>query len=196
MFTDVMIDIETNGTNPATASILQLAAVKFNLETQQVSDQFFDRCLQPIPGRGWDVSTRQWWLKQKPGILQSIEQRAEDPRAVMFEFQAWLLKDWPPTPEGVRFWSKPITFDYCFVTEYFRIFGLDQPCHYRFARDLNSFMAGLTGEGKHPEIPVEPAFDGDAHNALFDVLHQIRLLFAMKQQTTQCVILPPLEAVA
>lgn len=196
IYHDVMVDTETtNNNNFERGAIIQIAAVRFDYETGLVSDDFFDRCLRVHPGREWDAGTREWWQKQG-NVLQTIEARAEDPYTVVHDFYHWLLKDWPTDrPEGLQFWSKPTHFDYVFLASYFRMFGFDVPCGFRFARDLNSFMAGLTGRSTHPEIPVEPAFDGPKHNALFDAIHQIQLLFAMKQQTTQCVILPALEAV-
>lgn len=189
MFDSVMVDIESTGTNYERNAIIQISAVKFHYGARTICDDFFDRCLHIHPGREWDLDTRQWWMKQGP-VLGQIQARAEDPYTVCRDFQKWLLKDWPDRDEGLQWWSKPTSFDHPFVTSYFRMFGLDMPCHYRFCRDVNSFMAGLTGKIEHPDIPQEPAFEGESHNALFDVLHQIRLVFAMADQSTQGVVLP------
>ena len=124
--------------------------MKFDITTQQVSDDFFDRCLRIHPGRVWDGECRAWWTRQGT-VLQQIEARAEDPYTVVYDFYKWLLKDWPTErQEGLQFWSKPTSFDHAFLTHYLNMFGLDMPCHYRFARDLNSYMAGLQG---HPRSP-------------------------------------------
>jgi hypothetical protein len=189
-----MVDIETTGNdNFERYGIIQIAAVKFNYETGAVSDDFFDRCLRLHPGREWDRGTREWWTKQG-NVLQTIEARAEDPYTVVHDFYHWLLKDWPKgrsdRNEGLQFWSKPTHFDFSFLASYFRMFGFQIPCGFRFARDVNSFMAGLTGRPEHPKIPVEPEMDGPAHNALFDTIYQIKLLLAMKDQTTQGVVYP------
>lgn len=188
MFNSVMSDIETTGTDAARNGIIQISAVKFNYETEEVSPEFFDRCLRLHPGREWDVGTRQWWMKQG-NVLQQIEARAEDPHTVIHDFYQWLLKDWPSgQPEGLQFWSKPVSFDHVFLTSYFKMFGYDMPCHYRFCRDLNSFMAGLRGRTDHPPFESTTEFQGDAHNALHDVLHQIRVLFAAKHGTVRAEI--------
>lgn len=190
MFQDVMVDIETTGTDYGRNAIIQISAVKFDYDSEMVSDDFFDRCLHIHPGREWDPSCAEWWKKQG-GVLTQIQARAEDPYTVIRTFYDWMLKDWPSTKEGLRFWAKPTSFDHAFLSHYLNMFKLDMPCHYRYARDLNSFMAGMRGSPAHPDFErEEPVFQGDAHNALHDVLHQIRLLFAMKRETTQGVILP------
>lgn len=189
IFTDVMVDIETTGTDFSRNAIIQIAAVKFNYTTGEVSEDFFDRCLHIHPGREWDFECRTWWSKQ-PQVLAQIQSRAEDPHTVVKAFYDWLLKDWPSTQqEGLQFWSKPSHFDHVFISNYFKMFGYDMPCHFRYARDLNSFMAGLRGTPTHPEFPNdEPVLQGEAHNALHDTIHQIRLLLAMKAQTLQGTI--------
>lgn len=189
MFNDVMVDVETTGTNYGKNAIIQIAAVRFDYETEQVSDDFFDRCLVIPAGREWDIGTRHWWLKQG-SVLQQIESRAEDPLTVLRDFQAWLCKDWPQRTEGLQFWAKPTSFDHAFLSHYFNWYGVDFPCHYRYARDLNSFMAGLRGDRNHPEMPEAPPLEGESHNAIFDVIHQINLLFHAKRQTVRAMVLP------
>lgn len=75
----------------------------------------------------------------------------------------------------LRFWSKPSHFDYVFVSGYFRDFGLDNPFHYRQATDLNSFLRGMYAPDPMPELDVP--FVGDAHDAIYDAAHQIKILF-------------------
>lgn len=188
MFTDVMVDIETTGTNSERNAIIQIAAVKFNYATGTVSDNFFNRCLAVHPGREWDFDTRGWWMKQG-NVLETIQARAEDPYTVMRAFYDWLLADWPSErPEGLQFWGKPTHFDYVFIASYFKMFGLENPCHFRYARDLNSFMAGLRGDTAHPAFEDDPQMDGPAHDALFDTLHQIKLLMHAKSKVVTASI--------
>jgi hypothetical protein len=174
-FTDIMVDIETGGTDPSHSPILQIAAVKFDLATKQVdATSMFDRCLRIPEGRFWDESTRAWWANQNQAVFQDIVSRAEDPKTVLIAFADWVGYQ---NPKPVKLWAKPISFEWAFIQGYFRQFEVPNPFHYRYGRDLNTYL-----EGKGVEDPFKFAktipFDGDAHNALHDVLNQIKVLFS------------------
>lgn len=172
-FPDIMVDIETTGTSPDHGAIIQLAAVKFNLLERTVdATDLFDRCLEIPAKRWWDEGTREFWMKQPRHIIQGIYSRMEDPLSVMTEFGEWVGYS---NPEPPRFWGKPTHFDYSFIASYFNQFGVLNPFHYRYARDMNSFISGLYANPDVQKIEVE--FQGDVHNAIFDVLHQIQTLF-------------------
>lgn len=174
-FTDVMVDIETTGTQPNRSAMIQLAAVKFNLETQEVSNNFFDRSLEIPAWRSWDEDTRTWWNKQ-PDVLKSIMAKSEDPGLVMRDFADWAIQVGGP---NVRFWAKPTTFDYMFVSSYLKDFKQPNPYDFRQATDLNSYLRGLYHANGHSDIDRtgEPALQGVAHDAIYDTLHQIKVLF-------------------
>lgn len=176
MFTDIMVDKETTGTNPAYNGIIQLAAVKFNPATREVSPDTFDRCLALAPNRFWDEGTRNWWGKM-PDVYQSIVERAEEPLTVLKDFSQWVTKDQPNIQGGYRFWAKPITFDWSFLASYYAQYGLKMPFHYRYARDMNSYIAGLAGSPEHISLENEVPFEGKEHHALWDCFHQIQVLF-------------------
>jgi DNA polymerase III alpha subunit (gram-positive type) len=170
---DVMVDLETTGTSPDYAGILQLSAVKFNLEKREIGEQF-DRCLLLPNSRFWQEDTRHWWGTQKVEVLSEILKRAEDPRTVMQAFADWCGYS---HYEPLRFWSKPISFDWPFLQSYLKMFEIANPFHYRNAMDLNTFMRGVTNRSwVTPEVEYE--FVGDAHNAIMDSINQIGVLFA------------------
>jgi DNA polymerase III epsilon subunit-like protein len=182
MFTDIMVDLETTGTNPAYNQILQLAAVKFNLETREVGTDLFDRALLPAPNRFWQEDTRDFWSKL-PTVYSSIVQRAEDPKEVLVDFYDWVAKDQPDIEGGYRFWAKPITFDWNFVASYYAQYGLPLPFHYRYARDVNSYAAGLRGAPAHVSLDnIVSDFTGVEHNAKWDCLYQIEVLFHVQDE--------------
>lgn len=173
-FFDVMVDIETTGTDPGNNAIIQLAAVKFNLETRQLNtESMFNRCMFVPPRRYWDESTRSWWSQQKREILADIYQRMEDPKIVLESFSEWSRAG--GTDEPLRFWAKPSHFDYSFVQNYLNQYEVYNPYHFRWATDLNSFIRGRANSSQVEQFKND--FQGDAHNALFDCINQIDCLF-------------------
>lgn len=171
-FTDIMVDIETGGLDPCHSPILQIAAVKFNYDTGDVGGMF-DRGLLPAPGRCWDESTREWWAGM-PDTYESIAARAESPANVIRDFHAFADHDF------YRFWAKPTLFDFPFIDSYFKQFGYENPFHFRYARDLNSFIAALKGGADH--VPMKAVeFVGTVHDGLDDCINQISVLFEAKE---------------
>lgn len=172
-YTDVMVDIETTGVHPNKNAILELAAVKFNLQDRTVSPDMFRRAMRQNPTvRHWDVGTWNWWQKGKMDIYLKLVKEGEDPHVVMRDFFDWITED----STQLRFWSKPSTFDYPFVASYLEDHGQDIPFSYREANDLNTFIRGLYFPNP-VDTSDEPVFEGVAHNALVDVLNQIKVLF-------------------
>lgn len=175
--TDVMCDIETTGTRPDHHAIVQIAAVKFNYQTGAIGDTF-NRSLHMPFGRSWSEDTREWWSRQDQSVWQQIVQRMEDPAEVIKDFYSWSVIDAPRG--GFRFWSKPLSFDFPFVSSYMNQFAAGMPYHYRHARDLNTWVAALRGLGPSHVDMEHIDFTGKAHNALVDCVHQIKILFAAR----------------
>lgn len=169
-FPDIMVDIETTGTDFDKNHIIQIAAVRFNLRERTIDHQFFDRALMPAPGRFWDEDTRSWWLKDKREILDGIMKRMEPVRGVLEDLQRF-------APPDAVFWAKPTHFDYSFLSSYFKQYELSNPFAYYRAKDLRSFTEGLSFPEPSKDWTKELPFTGPAHNALFDTLHQISALF-------------------
>jgi hypothetical protein len=170
--TDLMVDIETTGTDPYHTGMIQLAAIPFNYETGDIG-QPFNRCLELPANRFWDESTRRWWGEQKREVLQGILDKAEDPAVVIKDFWEYVCR-----LGEVRFWSRG-SFDWWFVQSYMNQYGLPMPFHFAGARDLRSFQAGRFGEADEPNMSwlTHP---GDAHNALYDCVLQLKRLFSVR----------------
>lgn len=176
--TDMMVDVETTGTNPATAGIIQLSAIKFNYETGEIGP-VFDRCPARLPLRYWSDSTREWWSKM-PDVYQSIVAREEPAEPVFRDFIDFASFDAPEG--GYRFWAKPTTFDWNLVASHMEQLGLYMPFNFRLARDVNSFCAALMGDPSHPDIESLVDFKGDKHNGLHDCAFQIDCLLNVKSR--------------
>lgn len=174
-FLDIMVDCETTGTDPDNNAMVQLAAVKFDLATRSVQPfpEMFDRCLRMPQNRYFEEGCRKNFWGKRPQIWNTIQSRAEEPAVVMKDFVNWVGFS---NPKPVRFWAKPTTFDWGFMASYLRQYDLDNPFHYRWAVDMNSFIRGLA---KDPTVESHyvASLGGDAHNAIYDVLNQINQVF-------------------
>jgi hypothetical protein len=172
-FTDLMVDIETGGTNGSRNPLLQIAARPFNLATMQVSRTTFDRCLQIPKNRHWDEGTRNWWndKPEKQKILREIMARAEWPLHVMEAFHHFGFS----LGKKVRFWSNH-TLDWDFIEAYFIDHNVENPFKYYNFRDLYSVIHGIQGGGEIDKA-LRPEEDvNQAHNAMYDVDRQIQWL--------------------
>ena len=174
-YTDVMLDLETTGLDKQFNSIIQISAVKFNARTGEISHDFFNRSLLPAPNRYWEEGCRDWW-SQRSNVLQGIMNRMEEPLPVLVA-----LRDWAGT--DTTMWAKPTHFDHAFLDTYYKQYGLQIPFNFRKANDLNSFIRGRYFPETPPNWEQELEFTGDLHNALHDVLHQLKVLFKVLEDT-------------
>lgn len=174
-YTDVMLDLETTGLDQQFNSIIQIAAVKFNAATGEVSPHFFNRCLLPAPNRYWEEGCRSWW-GQRPEVLQKIMSRMEEPRDVLVA-----LRDW--AGEGMTMWGKPTHFDHSFLATYYKQYDMQIPFHFRYANDMNTFIRARYFPETPPNWERDLEFEGDMHNALDDVLHQLKVVFKVIEMT-------------
>lgn len=179
-FLDIMVDCETTGTDPDNNAMIQLSAVRFDLGTRSVQPypEMFDRCLRMPKNRYFEEGCRTNFWGKRPKVYQQIQMRAEDPQQVMKDFVEWVGFQ---NPGPVRFWAKPITFDWSFVASYLRQYDLENPFHYRWAVDMNSYIRGLA-QDPTVESHYVASLGGDAHNALYDVLNQINQVFEAQEK--------------
>jgi DNA polymerase III epsilon subunit-like protein len=175
MFPDLMVDLETTSTDAAFGAIIQIAGVRFNYETAEIGPSFV-ASLEMAHNKFWDESTRTWWMGHLD-VYNAIVAEAQPPGQVMKAFSEWCHSTGPALA-GVeqRLWAKPSSFEWPFLQSYCRQFEVSIPFHYRNCIDLNSFTRGL--QNKPGAQPIDRQFKiefvGDAHNALHDVLHQIK----------------------
>lgn len=173
VFPDCMIDLETTGLAPDHAAIIQIAAVRFNYDQGTIGPTF-EACLTVPPGRFWDEDTRGWWMNQKEEILVDILTRAEDAETVWKRFADWLVET-SPAAHSNRLWAKPSHFEWPLLESYGRQFGRRLPFHYRDVVDLNSFTRGMERNPGANPLDKKVEFDGNAHNALDDTFHQVKV---------------------
>lgn len=174
-----MVDIETTGTDPSHTSILQIACVAFNAETGDVSgDDMFNRCLRMPADRRWDEDTRAFWAKHKT-IYQGIVQRSEDPGVVVRDFSAWVRK-LANHGNTIRLWAKPVSFEGPFLASYFERYGVINPFFHGEHMDVRSYIRGKLGIMDLRSWEKARPLDGVAHDAIYDALHQVKLVLEAK----------------
>ena len=171
-FTHAMVDIETGGTDPARNPVIQIAAVKFNIHTREVSSDFFDMVLNPKdqPNRFWDENTLEWWLKRKD-VLIELMKRSQDTKPVLQSFSHWA--EWGK----LELVGKPTHFDWSFLSALYRDYGLQSPFGYRKAVNMRSFIEGRYYPDAAPEWEKIIEFQGKEHDALSDCLHQLKVFY-------------------
>lgn len=179
---DVMIDLETTGTDPSNNAIIQIAAIRFDYERREIGSVFCRSLAIPY-GRYWDEGTREWWAKM-PDLFSRIMATAGPPEMVFKDFQTWCLNTAPFSGDQ-RLWAKPAHFEFPFLQSYARQFGLDLPFHYRNVVDLNSFTRGLANDPGRKPLDKEIEFHGEQHNAFDDVGHQIKVALMAKELLSQ-----------
>ncbi len=169
-----MIDIETSGVSPDRNAILQIAAVRFDLEARTLQSDVFNECLFIPPTRFWSESTRDWWAKKPRGIITNIIGRSRPWREVILEFVQWVNSD-NRQPRDRYFWAHNSGFDSGFLASYFTDAEVSNPFNYGQVRDINTFLEGRAWPDRVPKVEVEKS--DLAHNALVDCYLQIDKLF-------------------
>lgn len=170
-----MVDVETTGLSHDRAAMLQIAAVRFNLQTREIDNSsMFCRSLTMPPNRFWDEDTRGWWQSQRAEVFETVVANAQPPEEVLEDFVSWASGDLLD-PRDRFFWANNASFDWGFVQSYLRDYGLPNPFAFRNVRDIRTFLEGHHFPNKVPDVAV---VKGDmAHNALHDCIYQIAWLF-------------------
>jgi hypothetical protein len=174
----IMVDIETTGTDGSHAAMIQLSAVAFNLETQEVNPVTFDQCLLMPRNRFWSEDTRDWWASLPPHVLETVWNRMRDPKTVLLEFYHW-VKEVSAEGGNPVLWAKPVSFEWPFLQSYFEAYDVPIPFFYSDSQDLRSWCRSRG----QPLLDRELPFNGTEHNALHDVLHQVNVLFTLNDQS-------------
>ena len=168
----VMIDLETLGT-VADAAILSIGAVRFDLDSDAIDDQGFYASVSLDSNseykRRIQENTLIWWLRQ-PVEAQSVfhESKQRLPDALDG------LADWMKCDKHTCVWSNGADFDLPMLAHAFASTGKDVPWEFWNSKCVRTYK-NLPG-AKNVKIP----FDGVKHNALFDAVHQAKLVQAIQ----------------
>lgn len=159
----IMLDNETLSVT-ADAVILSIGAVKFDLETGEVSNEGFYASISVDSnlsyGRRIDEQTLIWWLKQDAAAQQVFHEPKET-----LETALTLLSDWIGDGEYMV-WSCGADFDLPMLAHAYRQCGLEVPWKHWNSRCFRTYK-NLPGAKA-----VKPSTDGVKHNAMSDAYNQ------------------------
>jgi hypothetical protein len=190
-----MIDLETLGTDPVTAPIIQVAAVPFHLDGDGPADRplAFSEQVRAVTNtvhpfhREISLDTVVWWCRTNPELLVKL---LTDPTGmslsgVLGNLSIYIMSIKEPI---VGVWANGSTFDISMLEAAYRQEGMLCPWDFRAVRDVrtmamiahNHDVCWTGGTVTHYEAT------GQKHDAQVDCLRQIRLV----QQTWQRRIIP------
>lgn len=172
---DVMVDIETLSTGTR-AAIVSIGAVKFDLETGELGEEFYRRVdlvsYNVYPEFYIDLGTLKWWLQQADGPRLELVKPGTTINGALLDFGNWIdrVED--------KVWANGSMFDNRILFDAYHVVGLDTPWHYRNDRDMRT-LTDLTERLGVAWDP--PEAEGTEHNALADAKNQARAVVAMYQ---------------
>lgn len=171
----VMLDLETLGTT-ADAVILSIGAVKFNLESNAISEDGFYASVSIdsnlMAGRIVSEDTLLWWMEQ-----------SREAREVFYEAKGSLdralenLSDWFGD-DDYCVWSNGADFDIPILAHAYAQLKMELPWRFYNTRCVRTY--------KSLPCASRVAKPVNDHNALRDAINQARYVQAIHAQLTQC----------
>lgn len=165
MNTDLMIDLETLGTDSETP-VISLGAAFFDPTTKVMGPTFYmalDVSEQIKRGRKPTGDTIKWWMSQTDSAKKVFHEKAKPAVEVLQTFITWFKA----TSPKAHVWGNGSTFDISIMEHIFRDYGLECPWSHTKVMDLRTFRR-FQGKGAKV-INV-----GTAHNALDDAVAQAK----------------------
>lgn len=175
----LMIDLETMGTRTGSA-ILSIGACYFDPQTGKIGEQFYEAIkLQSCfdAGLTQDDSTVEWWAEQSPEAKKAAFAGTDSLANTLARFTGFIKN-----PGQVQPWGNGATFDISMLEAAFDACFYTTPWKFRNIRDVRTVveMGQVIGIDPKRDIP----FDGVAHNALADALHQAKYVSVIWQSLT------------
>lgn len=168
----VMVDLETLGTT-ADAVIMSVGAVRFNLDTGEISDDGFYRSVSIESNlelkRRVSEDTLIWWLKQPVAAQNVFHETKETLETALQELSDWIGDD------KATLWSNGADFDLPMLAHAYTQCHIEVPWKFWNTRCYRTYK-NLPGA---KEIRAEAI--GVKHNALSDAYQQAQTVSAIHQ---------------
>jgi hypothetical protein len=165
---DIMLDLETFGTNSRSA-IVAIAAVQFDIETGNTGKTFYQNIeLQSSADFGLEIDPRtvMWWISQS----EAARGKLTDPKPVniisaLEDFSSF-IKDLFPSGD-FRVWGNSARFDLGILSDAYKAIDENIPWNFRNEMCLRTLVA------LNPEVKANYIYSGTLHNAVHDCYNQI-----------------------
>lgn len=164
---NIMIDVETLSTRP-NAVIIAIGAAKFEIRGE-ISETFYVNCdVMSSKNAGLHIEkvTVDWWKNQNLAAFKKTQENPIHIKDALTQLIEWC----GPKAKGTMFWAQGTSFDPPILESSMRAVGLEPPWRYWNWRDTRTVydVAGIK--------PKSIERIGQYHNALDDILTQIKLL--------------------
>lgn len=138
-YSDVMIDLETLGTNKQ-AVIASIGLVEFDLASGQKGRHFYEKVdIQSCIDLGMKVDgdTIKWWLGQGDQARAELVKDARPLPQVLFKMTHWMAK----CSNEVRVWANGPTFDLVILGNAFQAVNQSAPWDHRNERCVRTMLS-------------------------------------------------------
>lgn len=166
----IMIDMETLGTS-ASAVILSIGAVRFDLTSQAVADEGFYSSISIESNldnsRRIQEDTLKWWFSQDKEAQQVFFEPKDALNDALMDFIEWV------GPDDHTMWSNGADFDLPMLAHAYSQLQIAPPWKFWNSRCMRTYK-NLPG-AKDVQVP----FVGVKHNALSDAFHQAQTVQAI-----------------
>lgn len=177
---DLMIDLETLGTDPS-APIVAIGAVFFDPKTGKLGAEFSatidfeSACEKRTPS----ASTIKWWLKQEDDARAKVVRGKSSMEAALSEFKRFIGSH--ANLRQVKPWGNGATFDISMLEDCFKCYDMQIPWEFWNVRDVRTVvdLGGMIDLSKDMVT-----FEGTPHVALDDAKHQARYVSFIVQGLT------------
>ena len=171
MNNELMIDIETTGTEPG-CKVLTIGAFGFDKEGNQCEFyvRFDNNKLSKLFND--DPNTMAWWQSQSNEAYAQAFGGTEDPQKGLADFKQWILTKFDTGKFGnFKVWCRGLDFDFPILKQFFKVFGFKFPWNFWQQYDYRT-VANIFPVIKNAES------NGLKHVALEDAKAQMRGLRA------------------
>lgn len=171
---DIMIDIETMGTDQ-TSAVVAVGAVAIHRGRNEIVDSTFYSTITLASnieaGRTVTANTIIWWMQQSDEARNEIFNAVDDLKTVMYRL-SWWMRSLDVTP--VIPWGNSASFDLGILANAMRSVGQEVPWDFRNERCYRTLKNEYPWVGKPEDIGV-------AHHALCDAIWQAKHLINIKR---------------